>query len=89
MIQRRFYTILSVPVFLYLYSYTAVLVFLILIMAYLRYKRGIRLLMSFWAKTVFPIMGKKLHIEGKHHTVAIFPKGPRTLDGELFFDTIF
>ena len=67
MIQRRFYTILSVPVFLYLYSYTAVVVFLILIMAYLRCRRGIRLLMSFWAKTVFPIMGKKLHIEGKHH----------------------
>jgi 1-acyl-sn-glycerol-3-phosphate acyltransferase len=67
MIQRRFHTILSVPVFLYLYSYTAVVVFLILIMAYLRWKNGIRLLMSFWAKTVFPIMGKKLHIEGKQH----------------------
>jgi 1-acyl-sn-glycerol-3-phosphate acyltransferase len=67
MIQRRFYTILSVPVFLYLYSYTAVIVFLILIMAYLKWKKGIRLLMRFWAKTVFPIMGKKLHIEGKQH----------------------
>lgn len=67
MIQRRFYTILSVPVFLYLYSYTAVIVLLILIMAYLKWKRGIRLVMSFWAKTVFPIMGKKLHIEGKQH----------------------
>ena len=67
MIQRRFYTILSIPVFLYLYSYTAVIVFLILIMAYLKWKKGIRMVMSFWAKTVFPLMGKKLHIEGKQH----------------------
>jgi len=67
MIQRRVYTILSVPVFLYLYSYTAVVVFLILVMAYLRWRKGIRGLMSFWAKTVFPIMGKKLQIQGKHH----------------------
>lgn len=67
MIQRRIYTILSVPVFLYLYSYTAVIVFLILIMAYLRWKKGMRIVMSFWAKTVFPLMGKKLHIEGRQH----------------------
>ncbi|MCP4311000.1 MAG: 1-acyl-sn-glycerol-3-phosphate acyltransferase [Bacteroidetes bacterium] len=73
MIQRRFYTVLSVPVFLYLYAYTAIVVFLILVMVYLRLRRGIRLLMSFWAKTVFPIMGKKLHIEGRNH----FKKGKK------------
>lgn len=67
MIQRRFYTILSVPVFLYLYSYTAVIVFLILIMAYLKWKKGMRMVMSFWAKTVFPLMGKRLHIQGQQH----------------------
>lgn len=65
--QRRIYTILSVPVFLYLYSYTAVVVFLILILAYLKSKRGVRLIMSIWAKTVFPLMGKRLQIEGKNH----------------------
>ncbi len=35
---RRFHTILSVPVFILLYAYTAVIVFLILIQAYLHWK---------------------------------------------------
>ena len=65
MLVRKFHIALSVPVFIILYSYTAVLVFLILIMAYLRFRHGIRILMGFWAKSVFPIMGKKIHIEGK------------------------
>ena len=65
--RRRFYTVLSVPVFIYLYSYTAVIVFLVLIQANLKWKRGIRRVLTFWAKTVFPLMGKKLHIEGKSH----------------------
>ncbi|MCK5137146.1 MAG: 1-acyl-sn-glycerol-3-phosphate acyltransferase [Bacteroidales bacterium] len=67
MLQRRLHTIISVPVSLFLYSYTAVIVFLILIQAFLKWKNGIRHLMGFWAKSVFPIMGKKLHIEGKQH----------------------
>ena len=65
MLQRRIHMVISVPVFIYLYAYTAVVVFLILIQAYLKWKHGIRLLMGFWAKTVFPLMGKKLHIEGR------------------------
>ena len=67
MISRQIYKILSIPVFLYLYAYTAVIVFLILILAYLKWKRGVCLVLSFWAKTVFPMMGKRLHIEGKNH----------------------
>lgn len=67
MLQRRIHTVISVPVFIYLYAYTAVVVFLIVIQAALKWKRGIRLLMGFWAKSVFPLMGKKLHIEGKKH----------------------
>jgi 1-acyl-sn-glycerol-3-phosphate acyltransferase len=69
MLQRRFYTFLSVPVFIYLYAYTAVIVFLILIQAYLKWKRGIRVVAGFWAKTVFPLMGKRLYIEGKKNIV--------------------
>lgn len=67
MLPRKIHIALSVPVFLLLYSYTAVFVFLILIMAYLRFRYGIRQLMRLWAKTVFPLMGKKIHIEGKQH----------------------
>lgn len=62
---RRIHIMLSVPVFLVLYSYTAVIVFLTLIQSYMRWKGGIRHVSGFWAKTVFPLMGKKLHIEGK------------------------
>lgn len=67
MLQRRIHTAISVPVFIVLYSYTALIVFLILIQAYLRWRRGVRHLMGFWARTVFPLMGKRLHIEGKHN----------------------
>ncbi len=66
MIRRLIYRIVSFPVFIYLYAYTAVIVFLTLIFAYLKWKRAICLLLSFWAKTVFPLMGKRLHIEGKN-----------------------
>jgi len=65
MLQRRLYTVLSVPVFIYLYAYTAVIVFLTLVFAYLKWKRVIRIILGAWAKTVFPLMGKKLRIEGK------------------------
>jgi len=61
--NRRIHIILSAPVFLVLYSYTAVVVLLILIMAYLRFKSGIILLSGWWAKSVFPLMGKKVRIE--------------------------
>ena len=64
---QRIHTVLSVPIFLVLYSYTAVIVFLILIQATMHWKKGIRHLMGFWAKSVFPLMGKQLHIEGKQH----------------------
>jgi len=63
--NRRIHIILSAPVFLLLYSYTAVVVLLILIMAYLRFRSGIILLSGWWAKSVFPLMGKKVSIKGK------------------------
>ena len=62
--NRRIHIILSAPVFLFLYSYTAVVVLLILMMAYLRFRRGITLLMGWWAKSIFPLMGKKVRIKG-------------------------
>ena len=64
---RKIHIILSAPVFLLLYSYTAVMVLLILIMAYLRFKSGIVHLSGWWAKSVFPLMGKKVRIKGKNN----------------------
>ena len=63
--NRRIHIILSAPVYLILYAYTVVVVLLILILACLRFKRGVRLLMGFWARSIFPLIGKKVHIEGK------------------------
>lgn len=65
--NRRIHIILSAPVYLLLYSYTALVVLLILIMAYMRFKSGIRILMSLWAKSMFPLMGKKVRIEGREN----------------------
>ena len=63
--NKRIHIILSAPVYLLLYSYTAMVVFLILAMAYMRCKKGIRILMGIWAKTIFPLMGKRIRITGK------------------------
>ena len=65
--NRRIHIILSAPVYLMLYVYTVVVVLLILIMAYLRYKRGVRVLSGFWARSIFPLIGKKVHIKGKEN----------------------
>ena len=67
MSNRRIHIILSAPVYLLLYSYTAVVVLLILLMAYLRFRSGIILVMSLWAKSMFPLMGKKVRIKGKEN----------------------
>ncbi len=65
--NRRIHIILSAPVYLLLYSYTVVVVLLILMMAYLRFRRGISLLMGLWAKSIFPLMGKRIRIAGKEN----------------------
>jgi 1-acyl-sn-glycerol-3-phosphate acyltransferase len=36
-------------------------------MAYLRLKRVIIFLMGFWARSIFPLMGKKVHIQGREN----------------------
>jgi len=41
------------------------MVIILIPFAFLRLRRVVRLLMSFWAKSVFLIIGKKLHVEGQ------------------------
>ena len=65
--NRKIHIILSAPVYLMLYVYTVVVVLLILIMAYLHCRRGVRLLSGFWARSIFPLIGKKVHIKGKEN----------------------
>lgn len=65
--NHKLHIILSAPVYLLLYSYTALVVFLILLMAYMRFRSGIRVLMSIWARSMFPLMGKKVRITGREN----------------------
>ena len=61
----RSYTFLTVSAFGILYLFTGIMVIILIPFAFLRLRRVVRLLMSFWAKSVFLIIGKKLHVEGQ------------------------
>jgi 1-acyl-sn-glycerol-3-phosphate acyltransferase len=69
MANSKIHIILSAPVFLFLYSYTALGVLLILILAYMRFKKGVVVLMGFWARSIFPLMGKRIHIQGRENII--------------------
>ena len=63
----RIYTFLTVLAFGVLYLFTGLMVIVLVPLAFLRQKRAVRLIMQFWAKSAFIIIGKKLHIEGKEN----------------------
>jgi 1-acyl-sn-glycerol-3-phosphate acyltransferase len=63
----RIYTFLTVLAFGVLYLFTGLIVIILVPLAFLRQKRAVRLVMQFWAKSAFLIIGKKLHIEGKEN----------------------
>jgi 1-acyl-sn-glycerol-3-phosphate acyltransferase len=65
--RLRFYAVISTFLFAILYSYTALIVFIVLVLAWLHLRRPIRLVSQFWAKSVFLIIGKKFIIEGKEN----------------------
>ncbi|MFC2090878.1 lysophospholipid acyltransferase family protein [Bacteroidota bacterium] len=73
MIRSKIYYFLSVPVFIVLYTYTAVVVLLVMLFSFLSWKKAIYGIIQFWAKSVFPIMGKRLHIKGREN----FEKGKK------------
>jgi 1-acyl-sn-glycerol-3-phosphate acyltransferase len=65
--RSRLYAIISVLLFSILYCYTAVVVFILLILAFLHMKGAIRAISQIWAKSVFWILGKKFSIHGKEN----------------------
>jgi 1-acyl-sn-glycerol-3-phosphate acyltransferase len=67
--RSRLYAIISIPLFGLLYILTAVVVLIILILAWLHLKRLIRLLSQLWAKMVFLIIGKKFTLHGKENII--------------------
>jgi 1-acyl-sn-glycerol-3-phosphate acyltransferase len=60
----RIYTFLTVSAFGLLYLFTVIMVLIGMPVVFLRLKGAVRFLMRFWAKSVFLIIGKKLHVEG-------------------------
>ncbi len=69
MVRKRFHQFFSVPVFMLLYAFTAVAVLFVLFFSYIRWKKATFMITGSWAKAVFPIMGKKLHISGRENVV--------------------
>lgn len=59
--------ILTVPVFAVLYTYTAVGLFIVIFLSWLKAKKTIQFLSKIWAKSVFILMGKRLTISGKEN----------------------
>jgi len=60
-------TILTLTVFAVLYSYTAIGVVIVVILSWFKAKKAVQFLCRIWAKSVFPLMGKKLTVTGKEN----------------------
>jgi 1-acyl-sn-glycerol-3-phosphate acyltransferase len=60
----RVYTFLTILVFGILYIFTGIMIIIGLPVVYLKLRGAVRFLMRIWAKSVFLIIGKKLHVNG-------------------------
>jgi 1-acyl-sn-glycerol-3-phosphate acyltransferase len=60
----RIYTILTITAFGILYLFTGIMILIGMPFVLLRLKGVVRFLMRTWAKSVFLIIGKKMHVEG-------------------------
>jgi 1-acyl-sn-glycerol-3-phosphate acyltransferase len=63
------YSVISIVLFPILYCFTAIVVFIILIFAWLNMKRPIHFISQAWAKSVFMIIGKRFRIYGKENII--------------------
>ena len=67
MIISGLYTLLTVPVYGILYAYTAVGIFVALFLSWINIKKPVLILSKLWAKSVFLLMGKIIHVRGKEN----------------------
>jgi 1-acyl-sn-glycerol-3-phosphate acyltransferase len=65
--RSRIYALITIVLFPILYCFTAIIVFIILIFAWLNMRSPIRFVSQVWAKSVFLIIGKKFLIYGKEN----------------------
>ena len=67
MMRSKIYAILSIPIFAILYIDTAIVVLVLLIFAWLHWKGPISIIAQLWAKSVFFLIGRKIHLLGKEN----------------------
>jgi 1-acyl-sn-glycerol-3-phosphate acyltransferase len=67
MFRVTVYKILSVPAYGLMYLFTALMVLTGLPFVYLKQKRIVRFMMRFWARTIFRINLRKIHVTGKEN----------------------
>ena len=61
------YRFLSIPAFGLLYLFTALSVLIVMFLTWLNAKKAVHVIGSFWARTVFILMFKKLRISGREN----------------------
>lgn len=59
--------IISVPVYLALYLFTSIVTLMTVILSTLNLRNPLKLVLRFWAKSLFFILGKKITIHGKEN----------------------
>ena len=64
MVRITIFKILSIPAYGIMYLFTAIMIFIGLPFVYLNQKRVVKVMIRFWARTVFRITGKKVHLHG-------------------------
>lgn len=67
LICPQLFAILSVPAFIVLYTFTALIVLCLLVLASLRMRKAVKLVVRFWARASFVMMLKRLRVVGKEH----------------------
>lgn len=65
--RSTLYSIISVIYFAIVYFYTAVGVVIVLILALMKLRKPVILIIQYWAKSIFLVMGRKINIQGKEH----------------------
>jgi 1-acyl-sn-glycerol-3-phosphate acyltransferase len=64
---KRIYWFLTVIAFSILYFFTALIVISLMPFLFFKMKKTVTFILRFWARTVFSLIGRKLHIKGKEN----------------------
>jgi 1-acyl-sn-glycerol-3-phosphate acyltransferase len=65
--RHHIYAVITVPVFGILFAYTAIVVIITSLLALCGMKRTVVFISWFWARSIFMVLGKQVHIQGKEN----------------------